>query len=487
MNLARTTTPLLDSETASLLTLAALTPPPPGMRITPCTALDLRPRFEIVTHGLIVAAKLDAKQLEGTLSSLIRHKFPRAGARIALRNGIYEFHTPSKFTAETPPVAFTVEEYPDLYNSPTRPELVYHLSPDVDANQPSIHPPPPLAQLFRSSRCPTTFDEFLVPDTPALHVHVAVFEDLTFIGFTSSHILFDSLGRRTLLDAWTRLINGEVIGNIVGMEWDAAPFDDFIRRSAVIPRPGWIVDAAAAKPSQKSGAVSEVARKLVRVPKSFLEDLKCQIREQLTLRRSSKWVGSSDVLLAWWLKMVYGHRSAADTASIDLFYPVNLREMPIFPGASVLTTPYINNAYLGMPTMPLIPISVLRTESLTEIALIIRRAIIAFNADIDGLVDDVQWRCSNPFARLAPSPPDVEFTIQSNCRKSQFGALDFSGACVGEQPSGPVKCFVDVELINSVGITGVVMAEDEDAVWMSQVRTVEDWENIRQSGSVQFV
>ncbi|KAJ7079929.1 hypothetical protein C8R43DRAFT_1245225 [Mycena crocata] len=207
--------------------LAALAPHPPGMRITPCTALDLGPRFEIVTHGLIVAANLDAKKLEETLS-------------------LASFNT----------------------SSPER-------------------------------------------------------------------------ERELLIEMGHRL------------------------------------------------------------------DLR--VSRPINVQRR----GPSDVLLAWWLKTGYGHRSAVDPASINLFYPVNLCETPIFPGASVLTTPYIHNAYLEMPTMPLITISALRTESLTEIALIIRRAIIAFNADINNLVEDVRWRCSNPFARLAPSPPNVELLSSS--------------------------------------------------------------------------
>ncbi|KAJ7092514.1 hypothetical protein C8R43DRAFT_1081975 [Mycena crocata] len=502
--LASTSIPLPASPSNTVVpTPAAPISPTPGMRTIPCSGLDLRPRYLVITHGLIINGQLEPTILKETLSELIRQKFPRAGARIAQRNGMYEFQIPHTFSEETPPVAFTVEEYAEQYRSPARPDLPHDLPDGLVVSQPSIHPrPPALSAYFRSSQCPTTFDQFLVPNTPALHVHVAVFTNLTFIGFTSSHILLDSLGRRTLLHAWTRLLNGESIDNIIGMAWDAAPFEAFVTPLAVGPRDSWVTDVSGPHPSQNISSITEsgLARKLVRVPKTFLADTTREINADLKVRGSSEWVGSSDVLLAWWLKTVYGNRSG--TTSIDILYPVNLRDRPIFPGTKTISAPYINNAYVGVP-IPLISINALRTEPVAEIALIIRRAIIAFNADPAGLAADVQWRCSNPLACPAPPPTGIEYTAQTNCRKSQFGMLDFSGACVGsgdkseslsrshqsESRRRGMPCFVDVEIMNAaVAVpTGVVMAEDEDAVWMSQIRRVEDWESIHQSGTVAFV
>jgi hypothetical protein len=67
-------------------------PPPVGMHTIPCTGLDLGPRDIVLTTGLIVDARLDAQRLEGTLSTLIQLKFPKAGARLALRNGVRPLH-----------------------------------------------------------------------------------------------------------------------------------------------------------------------------------------------------------------------------------------------------------------------------------------------------------------------------------------------------------------------------------------------------------
>ncbi|KAJ7090978.1 hypothetical protein C8R43DRAFT_908320 [Mycena crocata] len=462
-------------------------PSPAGMQTILCTGLDVRQRYIILTYGFIINRKLDVNKLKRTLWALIEQKFPRAGARIAHKMGMYEFQIPNNFSKENPPVQFTAVEYAELYRSPARPILPDDLPDGLDLSQPSIHTRPAFDLYFKSRGCPTSFNEFLVPDMPALHTHVTVFNDITFIGFTSSHILLDSLGMQTLLHAWTLILSGESIHNIVGMEWDAAPFDALTNPTAVGPRPGWVIDAPAPTLSKESMGPN-FARKLVRMPKSFLRDSTHQINEQLRLQGSSEWVGSSDVLLAWWLKTVYGHQSV-DTKLVRTIYPIDIRQKNIFPGPTgVLTTPYINNAFTWV-SLPVLSTHLLRKESIADIALIIRRAIITSNRDVDGMAKDVQWKCSNPLAWTTSPPPSEESTVQSNWRKSQFGALDFSGACpemgIGSSQA-PLKCFVDVDM--GLGVpAGVVLAEDNDAVWMSQVREVKDWESICQSGTVTFV
>jgi hypothetical protein len=63
-------------------------PPPADMRTLPCTGLDLLVPNNIITTGFIIDTRLDAKLLEQTLSTLVEFRFPRAGARLARRNGV---------------------------------------------------------------------------------------------------------------------------------------------------------------------------------------------------------------------------------------------------------------------------------------------------------------------------------------------------------------------------------------------------------------
>jgi hypothetical protein len=64
------------------------TPAPVGMRVVPCSALDVEQRHTVLTTGLVIDSPLDAQKLEHSLTTLLERKFPRAGARLAIRNTV---------------------------------------------------------------------------------------------------------------------------------------------------------------------------------------------------------------------------------------------------------------------------------------------------------------------------------------------------------------------------------------------------------------
>jgi hypothetical protein len=488
--------------------------------------MDVATRDMCLTTGLVINARLDAKILGQRLSTLVERKFPRAGARIALRNGVhifilssrvcififfkvYEFQIPRAFDSSiTPAIAFTVDDYPEPYRSPERPELPTHIlgrSP-----KPSACPLPALDPYFKSSECPTTLDGFLVPNTPLLHAHVAVFADLTFIGLSSPHLAFDGIGTRTLLHAWTRLLNGEDIDTIPGMEWDAAPFETFRVPTPVAHARGWFdlglfsmllfVVRMVLRLLWDSQEVNEI----VRVPKAFLKDSKREIMKDLKLQESSEYVGSSDVLMAWWFKVrprsfplftepisfqtIYSHRKVNDTTPIHIHMPVDLREKSVFPGESTISTPYIHNAVSAI-AIPPIPVNAFQSMSLGELALRIRRAILAYNADLEGIRADLVWRCSNPLKVHFPCSALGEYSFQTSWRSAHYETLDFSGACKsGEGKPRVVLALALLRTAKNIPMRGMgAVLMDEDSVWMSQVRGKKDWEEIRRNGVIAFI
>ncbi|KAJ7487258.1 hypothetical protein B0H11DRAFT_1114982 [Mycena galericulata] len=479
----------------SIFSTRTPTPPPAGMHPIPCTGLDLTAREVILTTGLMIDARLDAKKLEETLLTLIERKFPRAGARIALRNGVYEFQVPQTFGPGTPPVVFTVDDYPEPYRSASRPDTM----PDASrfpASQPTFCAFPEMKEYLRSKSCPESFDAFLAPNTPLLHVHVAVFDDLTFIGATSSHLAFDALGTATLLHAWTRLINGDDIDTIQGMDWDAAPFESFTAPTSVTHQRGWFDLGLFPKILFIIRFVLRLLRDpkqvgyLVRVPKVFLDDSKRDIMEILKLQGSTEWVGREDVLMAWWFKAVFGHRGSGDTTPIHIHFPVNLRDKPVFPGGSTIATPFINNAIMSV-AIPPIPANAFGTESLGEIALRIRRGIMAYSADLAGIEADLHWRCANPVKVLFPCSSDGEFAVQTSWRLAKLGELDFFGACVPGRGEKARVVFALPIMTSGNDLpmrgNGAAFIEDDKSIWMSQFLGSKEWEAMRRSGRVLYV
>ncbi|KAF7328102.1 hypothetical protein MSAN_02490000 [Mycena sanguinolenta] len=379
--------------------LTGFTPPEPAIpkdrhRI-PCAGLDLEARDVVLTNGLVIDKRLDVEKLEKTLFTLVQTKFPRAGARLVLVNGI-----PHRFDANTPPVLFTTENYDEGYHSPDRPTI------PICSRQPSAQPMPLLQQYFRSKGCPTSLDGFLKPDVPLVHVHVTTFDDLSFVGITSSHVTFDAMGTGIFLRTWTRIINGEDEDSIPGMPWDAAPFESF-KGKDVSNRKGWFDLAFFSKLNFIVRFVyrilkdTEEVMRLVCVPKTFLDAAKEEINNQLRLEGSQEWVGSVDVLMAWWYKTAYAHRSPKDTTPIHIHMPMDLRGFPVFPGNAKLSIPYINNSALSI-AIPPIPVNAFRTESLASLALRIRRTILAYTADLDWMRAAVQFRCAYPFKDVFP-------------------------------------------------------------------------------------
>ncbi|KAJ7606929.1 hypothetical protein FB45DRAFT_764832 [Roridomyces roridus] len=483
------------------------TPPPRGIRIIPCTPVDVLSATWIITTGLIVDARLDARKLEDTLVMLIEKKFPRAGARVALRNGLYEFHVPESFGTDMPAVRFTVEDHAGAYHSDvTRPRLPRDLYAFKPASSPTISTLPDLSAYFQCAG-PRTITEWVQSKSPLLHVHLSTFDDLTFIGVTSPHLGFDAMGTGILLQAWTDLMNGINLDDIAGMQWNAEPLKEFMpQHTLTMARPKfpkgffdlgifsrmWFV----ARLLWRELWDPKLVQAVVRVPKVFLADWKRQITEELKKEGSREWVSSSDILLAWFYKQTLEH-SANDRKAIHLAIVSDLRTKPIFHNNAELgVEQYIGNMVLPIPVPP-VPASTFRNEPLGTLALHLRRAINAFNTDLAELRNTVHWYCANPGGFPGPCPAEAEFRWSTSWKKAGFGSLDFSGAQVQvshspSSQSGQAKRasvnFVYPVVNQRPSRDGVaILMEDAEFIWVLQVSGAKELQNMRRRGNVLFV
>ncbi|KAJ7292834.1 hypothetical protein C8J57DRAFT_1267224 [Mycena rebaudengoi] len=494
---------------ADLFSNPSPTPAPAGMRV----------RHTVLTTGLVIDSPLDAQKLEHSLTTLLERKFPRAGARLAIRNTVYEFHIPCTFDSDTPALAFTADHHREPYRSPTRPDLKSLLN--CSDLEPLFCPFPSLRRHLVSKTCPTSTAEFVRSNTPLLHVHVSVFDDLTLIGITSPRLLFDVPGIGTLLHAWTRLLAGDDIDVIPGMDWDTAPFDAFRCPSSLECLRGYarIIPIRPIDFSHLTILRLETwiwrwtrdreERRLVRVPKAFLEDRRRQIMENLNRQESSELVTTSDVLLAWWVKTSHSFPRSDDWRNISIHIPIDLRSKHIFPDASALTKPYINNASSTISVRPF-AIKTLQAESLDDLALRIRRATTLYNTDLPALEDELRWRNLNldwKIFNIYYCAPGTESELQANWCDVRLSGLDFSAARApgSEKRKRARVVFVlpDVVMAEdymseddllklmypcpSLRGNGAILMEDENALWMSQVKGRKEWEKLRRSGRFKFI
>ncbi|KAJ6486909.1 hypothetical protein C8R45DRAFT_1145542 [Mycena sanguinolenta] len=493
------------------------TPAPPEMRVVPCSALDVEQRHTVLTIGLVIDSPLDPHKLECSLSTLVERKFPRAGARLAIRNNVYEFQIPCTFDSNTPAIAFTAYHHYEPYLSPKRPDLRLLLS--CTDSKPLVHRFPSLREYLVSKTCPTSTSKFVGSKIPMLHVHVSVFDDLTLIGVTAPQMLFDVPGLKMLLRAWCRVLAGDDIEALPGMEWDTAPFETF-RSSApawcvrgywcIVPKfyPDTIYEPFI--PLAVSWVLDQFRdreeKRLIRVPKAFLEDRRQEIMGNLKLQESGEQVTTFDVLVVWWVQTSHSLRRSDSPKELFIHIPADLRSQPIFSNMSTLNKPYINNASSTISVPPL-PSAALHTESLGDLALRIRQVTRSWSAEPLTLQDELRWRNKNLDYRifnLHRCPPGHRSELQTNWCDARFGDLDFSGALPanGEKLKPRLLFFLTDPVLSTDYMSnddliryscmsfrgnGAILLEDENAVWMSQVIGRRDWERLGRNGHLRLI
>ncbi|KAJ7628432.1 hypothetical protein FB45DRAFT_1028524 [Roridomyces roridus] len=445
--------------------------------------------------GLVVDAKLNVQLLKDTLFTLVEHKFPRAGARLTDQYWSLEFHIPHSFNSENPPVAFTADHYCERYGSRVRPGI------------------PGLFKVSGSE--PSTCLDIMDSNTPVVHVHVTVFEDLTFIGVTYLQVMFDVPGLHTLLSAWTRLLAGDTLDAIRGMGRHFTPFDvlqgppvtleDQGVRGHSYFAPDYFSGEEFSPTARVKTWLREEVNTLIRVPKAFLDQRIFEIIHDLKLNGFSEFPDTCDILLAWWLKvrftstefvdscgfqLSYSHRPSNDKTLLTVHIPVNLRSMPIFMGESALTEPYINNASSTIPAPECITIHTLQAESLGDISLRIHRAIKEYHKDLVTAQEELRWREKWPMRRLHRGLMHHKSALFTNL--TGLSDLDFSGAAFtgGDSQGNGRILFVTSETkletyMPGLRGTGELLIEDADAFWLSQVKTRKEWDSLCAAGTIQ--
>ncbi|KAF7316097.1 hypothetical protein MIND_00127800 [Mycena indigotica] len=471
--------------------------------VVPCTGMDVAMRDYVLTTGFVVNKRLDAKKLEDTLQSVVEAKFPRAGARWVKRGDVHEFFIPKKFNADKRACSFTTTNYEETYNSnPNRPPIDHLRSAHLQTKPFICRPTPPeFDDLFLAPTFPRSPKKFVNTGIPLLHVHASVFDDVTFIGVSAAHVLIDGAGTSTIVEAWTRVLNGESIDNIQGQPWN-----EDLKLVSLPPEKGNTHSVAFANALSLIQAISLVLRMIYRIlfdrtdepryvgiPKVFLAEKKKEAMDELRAQGSTEFVGSHDLLYAWWLKEIYASQLVSDTAMLYPEFILDIRKRPIFDDGKPLSTPYINNATTRVYVPPF-SFAELRSSSLGQLALGIRRANIEYTSDPTLIASNVTWRLRNPLAAEFPCYPGGFWAVQSDWRQSSFAQMDFSGAaspaCKAEEPTRVE--FVMVGMLTDIPLpvlrwTHYVVMEDENLVWMHFSRGVKEWEAMRRMGRVFFV
>ncbi|KAH0019772.1 hypothetical protein KCU78_g6677, partial [Aureobasidium melanogenum] len=232
----------------------------------------------------------------------------KLGARLRLNDQkVLEFHIPTQFDANQPAIAFhheiiasSINEHPLASRLPSpsqKPELVACASDFIP--------------LMRSKGDPEFLQDYLHTDRPMLGLRVVSFDDATLVTLSSSHLLFDGLGGKAVLDAWSLVLHGrdQEIPDLQGVYEDplatlgTQPDVPYQHESRVMGLRQLILFGIRAF-LRRTFYKLDVKYYMVCVPGSYVKKLRSNavrdITEVIDPTAKAPFISDSDVLCAWW-------------------------------------------------------------------------------------------------------------------------------------------------------------------------------------------
>ncbi|KAK8006025.1 Transcriptional regulator sdnM [Apiospora marii] len=336
--------------------------------------------------------QLDAAKLRGALERLLSRQdgWRRLGGRLR-RNaaGKLDYHVPPGYTEPRPALSYHHESHPNV-------RILQHplgaRVPGAAAGR-RLQTPRILARgedfvpLMRRPEDPTCLADYLrADDAPVLGLHVVSFADATLVTLRGSHVLFDAMGRRAFLEAWSLTLQGrdEEVAPLLERDPMATlgaptpektepctlPVEEYKHAQAQLgPRQflmfglRQIVDRI----SQWRRRPVEEAR-IVCVPKPYVERLRkaalrewletqdsrsvvAQVGDEATPSKRSAFLSDGDVLCAWWTRHLLAARLPSTVRqTICVMNMMGLRDLLLQSG--LVTGAERKSAMLGNALVP---------------------------------------------------------------------------------------------------------------------------------------
>jgi hypothetical protein len=253
------------------------------------------------------------------------------------------------------------------------------------ADKPTIFPSPDLFSSFvRSVDAPKKLDDWIYSDRPQLSIHTVSFDDATILTITWPHTLADVMGIAIFLNAWTALLRGDPSAVPKLQDFRSNPltllgqrtlpvkymhFGDVLGPKDRLCFAGlYILDRLRYRREE---------RRTICLPASCLQNLRRAALDELSTPmflegKSIPFVSEGDVLLAWWVRTLYGALGLRPNKTIMVCNVLNLRTSLHETFMSVGSV-YMGNALCMSPTF--LKGRQILDEPLGQTALRIRRSL----------------------------------------------------------------------------------------------------------------
>lgn len=191
--------------------------------------------------------------------------------------------------------------------------VVAPLLPEPKDRPALVANPAALADVFRGPDSPHSMNDYLYADRPQLCVHVISFRDKTVVSVYWPHSLFDAMGMKVMLDAWTLVLEGREDDIVPPFGFDREVLGELGTHPT---RPHALADKLMTTSQLVMYGLRNVAdmtlrakeNRMVCIPAAFVEKLRAEAAEDLAAEGQEKtWVSEGDVLAAWWLRLAIIH------------------------------------------------------------------------------------------------------------------------------------------------------------------------------------
>jgi hypothetical protein len=345
--------------------------------------------------------------------------------------GALEYHVPLLFTPERPALTYSHVEYNTIIDDhPLASRL-----PKASTKPAVVGDPDDFHDLMRPGDSPTKLSDYLNTDRPQLGLHIVSFKNATIVSLYWPHTLFDAMGKRVLLDAWSLILHGKADEVVPPY---GADFDPFTTLGMNPTEPHKLTSnrmGTFGLVGYGLGQVSNFIRKqenrMVCVPHSFVKKLRESAIESLSAVQTDNtekpFLSEGDVLCAWWTKLAIAHLPPDSSQTVVLNNAYCLRKT-LQPDVIPKNAAYVSNA-IGFINV-LLPVKDIVEKPLSYVALSIRSAIVELGTRPQ--VEAFYAMIRESQAKLPPFFGDrnMHMITYSNWTKAKLFEVDFSAAVV---------------------------------------------------------
>ena len=244
---------------------------------------------------------------------------------------------PREFTEDRPAIAYSHVDH----NMDIRDHAVGSRLPKPTTQPAVVGDPDDFHCLMLPEGAPVKLDDYLTTDAPQIGLHVVSFTDATLVSLYWPHTLFDAMGKRALLDAWTLVLQGrdDKVLPLYGVETD--PLAEFGKHPT---EPYKLAERAMSIPMLIQYGLSHIFEfvgaqetRMVCIPASFMKKLREETLQDLAAQSENGeglFLTDGDIICAWWLRLATAHlpRSSDRTLVVNNAYQLrNVLEKDLLP------------------------------------------------------------------------------------------------------------------------------------------------------------